>query len=411
MDVKGSNQSLVKTTNQALIIKAIREKGKMSRSDLAKLLSLSNPSVSKNVDNLIEKGLLIETGSLVTDVGRRPIMLEFNSHHGCVAVIDFSSSDGRICIADLDGNKLKYSRVEGGKIISRDMLEGVIVTLKSMLRDIGAKCGPLIGICIGVPGVVDPKNGRIHWSARIEGYKELDLVHMFNEVFGVPVTVKNDVNLAVCGERVFGCGDNAENMIYVNIDAGIGVGIVLDGKLYEGRRGFAGDLGVLLSDMDVAISSPRSDYMKLLLENKISTYSMVSECSAMLDSERETILRSIVSDSSEIVFNDLVKAYGMGDTAVRGILSKYARCIAVLLKNLVSLFDVDLLVIGGQTTRLGSSFINEITDFFLSLPGYATAQIRASRLLDTAVIYGGMSTAAQTAINAVIERISKTSSR
>lgn len=403
MEVKGSNQSLVKTTNQALIIKAIREKGKMSRSELAKLLSLSNPSVSKNVDNLIEKGLLIETGSLVTDVGRRPIMLEFNGHHGCVAVVDFSSSDGRICIADLDGNKLKYSRIEGGKIISKAMLEGVIFTLGSMLKDIGHKCGSLIGICIGVPGVVDPDTGKIHWSARIEDYKELDLVEMFGSAFNVPVTIKNDVNLAVCGERFFGCGDNAENMIYVNIDAGIGIGIVLDGQLYEGRRGFAGDLGVLLADMNTAVNADRSDYMKLLLENKISIYSMVNECAVMFDSSRETLLRTIVSNSSELVFNDLVKAYGMGDTAVRSILGKYAKNIAVLMKNLVSLFDVDLLVIGGPTTRLGSSFINDITDFFLSLPGYATAQIRASRLLDTAVIYGGMHTAAQTAINEIIE--------
>ncbi len=403
MEIKGSNQSLVKTTNQALIIKAIRENGKMSRSDIAKLLSLSNPSVSKNVDDLIEKGLLVETGSLVTDVGRRPIMLEFNGHHGCVAVVDFSSSDGRICIADLDGNKLKYSRVEGGKIISKDMLEGVIITLRSMLRDISGKCGQLEGICIGVPGVVDPETGRIHWSARIENFDDLDLVRMFNSAFNVPVTIKNDVNLAVCGERAFGCGNNAQNMIYVNIDAGIGIGIVLDGKLYEGRRGFAGDLGVLLADMTTAVNSDRSDYMKLLLENRISIYNMVSDCAEVFDSERETLLRTIVSSSSEIVFNDLVKAYGMGDAAVRGILNGYAKHIAVLMKNLVSLFDVDLLVIGGPTTRLGSSFINDITECFLALPGYATAQIRASRLLDTAVIYGGMFTAAQTAINSIIE--------
>ncbi len=407
MEIKGSNQSLVKTTNQALIIKTIREKGKMSRSEIAKHLSLSNPSVSKNVDDLIEKGLLIETGSLVTDVGRRPIMLEFNGHHGCVAVVDLSSSDGRICIADLDGNKLKYSRVEGGKIISRDMLDGIIVTLKSMLKDIGENNYPLVGICIGVPGVVEPESGRLHWSSRIENYEELDLKYMFNNEFNVPITIKNDVNLAVCGERVFGCGNNAQNMIYINIDAGVGIGIVLDGNLYEGRRGFAGDLGVILANMDVTVNTDRSEYMKLILENKISTYNMVSDAAAMFDAGRETVLRSIVSNSSEIVFTDLIKAYGMGDPAVRGILYNYAKYIAVLMKNLVSLLDVDLIVIGGQTTRLGSSFINDLTDYFLSLPGYATAQIRASRLLDTAVIYGGMHTASQIAINEIIEGSSK----
>lgn len=402
MSEKGSNQSLVKNTNQMLIIKTVRQRGKVSRSEIAKMLSLSNPSISKNVDDLIAKGLLVETGSVVTDVGRRPIMLEFNAHHGCVAVIDLSSNDGRICIADLDGNKIKYSRVEGGKIITKKNLEGIIITLRSMLADIGDRYGKLTCICIGVPGVIEPVTGHIHWSARIENYSELDLVKLFGDAFSVPVTVKNDVNLAVCGERVFGCGNGADSMIYLNIDAGIGAGIVIDGKLYEGGRGLAGDLGVVIPEIEKA-SGECSEHMQHVLENKLTYYCMINDTGKMLESGRETVLRTFVSDLSDLTFNDIVKAYGMGDEAVHEIMGRYARMIALLLKNLVSLFDVEMLVIGGPCTRLGSTFVNEITEYMLKLPGYATAQVRSSRLLDTAVIYGGMYTAAQVAIERIVE--------
>lgn len=402
MEEKGSNQSLVKNTNQMLIIKTVRQQGQISRTEMARMLSLSNPSVSKNVDDLLAKGILVETGSRVTDVGRRPIMLEFNANRGCVAVVDLSGADGRICIADLNGNKLKYSRVEGGKLITADILNGIIVTLRSMLRDMGSRHGKLVSICIGVPGVIEPKTGRIHWSARIENFREVDLKGMFTQAFNVPVTVKNDVNLAVCGERDFGCGNGARDMIYMNIDAGIGIGIVLDGKLYEGTRGFAGDLGVVMPDIYRASEGSGGDFMAQTMENNLSVYHMISDVAKMFDSGRETVLRTFVSDSSDITFNDIVKAYGMGDNAVISVMARYAKLIAVLMKNLVSLFDVELMVLGGPATRLGSTFINQITEYMLSLPGYAQAQIRGSRLLDTAVIYGGNYTAAQSAIEHIV---------
>lgn len=405
MEMKGSNQSLVKTTNQLLIIKEIRQNGQLSRSELAKRLKLSNPSVSKNVDDLISKGLIVETGSVVTDVGRRPIMLQFNGKHGCVAVIDLSSDDGRICIADLLGNKLKYSRIEGGKVFTVEILEGMIDTLRAMLSDIGNKCGKLIGICIGAPGVVDPSTGRIQWSSRFENFRELDLEYMFGKAFGVPVTVKNDVNLAVCGERIFGCGNGADSMIYINVDAGVGVGIVIDGKLYEGRRGFAGDLGVLLVDCEKALKASKDTggYMDMILENVLSIYSITNDVKAMFSGGKQTVLRTYVSSVDEITFSDIVKAYGMGDEQVTLVVDKYAKVLAILLKNLASLFDVELLVLGGQITKLGSSFTNVIMDSFLTFPGYSMADIRISRLLDTAVIFGGIDTATQNAIERIID--------
>lgn len=406
MEVKGSNQSLVKTTNQLLIVREVREHGRLSRSELAKRLSLSNPSVSKNVDDLINKGLLVETGSAVTDVGRRPIMLEFNGRHGCVAVIDLSSDDGRICIADLLGNKLEYSRVTGGKIITRENLSGIIYTMRAMLKNAADRCGPLVGICIGAPGVIEPGTGNIHWSARLEDFRELNLCEMFRNEFHVPVIVKNDVNLAVCGEKEFGCGKGCESMLYLSIDAGVGIGIVLGGKLYEGRRGFAGDLGVLMCDASKVADSPSggcTSYMDMMLENELSTYALVSDIRKVFDSERDTVLRTFITSSDEITFADVVKAYGMGDSAVIEILNRYAKFMAVLMKNLASLFDVDMIVLGGQITKLGSSFTNKITEEFLSFPGYSTTDIRTTKLLDTAVIFGGIDTATQYAIEQIVE--------
>ena len=402
--LKGSNQSLVKVTNQKLIIQEVREGKQLSRSDLAKKLQLSNPSVSKHVDDLLAKGLLIETGSLVTDVGRRPIMLEFNGTHGCVAVIDLSSTDARLFVADLLGNKLEYSRVDGGQIITAETLERIILTLHDMLTNLGERCGKLVGVCIGVPGVIEPETGRIRWSSRMENYETLDLKTMFEESFRAPVIVKNDVNLAVVGEQNYGAGVGLETMMLINIDAGIGMSVILGGKLYEGASGIACDIGVhmTMTDEEMETLTTCGDAMRYTLERRINVAKLTENVAEMMESGRETVLRDWVASGEELTFDDVVRAYGMNDPLVVQGVRRFARNIAVLCKNMCSLFDVETVMFGGAAAKLGNSFLNEITAFFGVLPGYSTAELTLSKLFDTGVIFGGVRTATDYAIDRII---------
>lgn len=406
MTQKGSNQSLVKVTNQHLIVHEVRAGHQLSRSDLAKKLQLSNPSVSKHVDDLIAKGLLIETGSLVTDVGRRPIMLEFNGKHGCVAVIDLSSTDARLCIADLLGNKLEYARVEGGQIITFDILERIILTLRDMLTNLGERCGKLVGICIGVPGRIDPETGKILWSSRVENYQELDIREMFQRAFRAPVLIKNDGNLAAVGEQSFGAGSGLSSLLMVNIDAGIGVSAIIDGKLYEGAGGFGCDFGVHMniSPDEIEKLQDGADCLDYMIERQMNIFRLTEEVAAMMETGRETVLREWVSTPSELTFDDVVRAYGMSDALAQQAVRRFARNVAVHCKNLCSLFDVELLLLGGTIAKLGTSFLNEILAFYNILPGYSRPEIKLSKLFETAVIFGGIGTATDYAIDRIIEK-------
>ncbi len=406
METKGSNQSLVKITNQHLIVREVRSNRQLSRSDLAKKLQLSNPSVSKHVDDLIAKGLIVETGSLVTDVGRRPIMLEFNAKHGCVAVIDLSSNDARICVADLMGNKLEYARVEGGQIITTEVLERIILTLRDMMTNLGDRCGRLVGICIGMPGIVEPETGRILWSIRVENYQEADICELFRKAFHAPVMLKNDVNLAVVGEQKFGAGGGVSSLMLVNVDVGIGIGVMIDGKLYEGAGGIACDIGVQLSASEEEIEGIQNglDCLQYMLEHKINVNRLTSRVASMMESGRETVLRDWISRPEELSFDDVVRAYGMSDPMTVQCVRGFARQIAVACKNLSSVFDVELILLGGAAARLGTPFINEITAFYGILPGYSHPDIKLSKLFDTAVIFGGIVAATDYAIDRIIEK-------
>ncbi len=397
MEHKGSNQSLVKVTNQNLILSEIRANSQLSRSELAKRLQLSNPSVSKHVDELLEKGLLIESGAQVTDVGRRPILLQFNNAHGCVAVIDLSSSNARLCVADLMGNKLEYSRVDGDSLITSEELNRIIYTLRDMLSHLGDRCGKLLGICVGVPGLVDPTTGLVLRSSRFSTDSEpANLPAILSAAFDVPVFVRNDINLAVSGEHIFGAGQEHSSLLLMHVNAAnVGLGAVIGGQPYDGARGFACDTdSMLLPSLDRAGSMcPLSEMLCLDC--------LVSDVRAVIADGRETLLKEWISDPSDLVFDDVARAWGMSDVAVSTTVRRYARRIAVTCQFLTSLFDPELILLGGQAAKLGSTFVSEVNRMYEALPGCST-KFQLAKLSDSAVIFGGIELATSQAISRII---------
>ena len=397
MENKGSNQSLVKTTNQNLILREIRAHKQLSRSELAKRLHLSNPSVSKHVDELLAKGLLVETGSLVTDIGRRPIMLKFNGTHACVACIDLSSSNARLCISDLLGNKLEYTRVEGDKLITREVIDRIVVTLHDMLNNLGDRCGALMGITIGAPGLIEPYTGRILRSNRFEkadGYP--DLTDIFYKAFNVPVIVRNDINLAVVGEHIFGAGQDHSSILMLSINvANAGLGAVINGRPYEGSHGYACSIeSILLPSSD--LSAPLRSLSDLLRLDQL-----VTTVRDMISDGRESMLREWLSDPADLTFDDISRAWGMSDIAVSSVVRKYTRGAALACRCLTALFDPELIIIGGQATKLGPPFIDEINHLYEELPG-CSADLTLAKLSDSAVIFGGIDLATQQAIDSIV---------
>lgn len=397
MEHKGSNQSLVKITNQNLILQEIRSSGQLSRSELAKRLQLSNPSVSKHVDELLAKGLLIESGSLVTDVGRRPIMLQFNGTYGCVAVIDLSSNDARLCVADLLGNKLEYARVDGDAVITADHLNHIIATLRDMLDHLGDRCGGLVGICVGVPGLVDPADGKVLRSPRISrGDDAPDLSAIIGLEFDVPVFVRNDMSLAVTGEHIFGAGRDYSSVLMININTfSAGLGAVINCSPYGGSRGYACDLDSFL------LPSYDKPGTMCTLPETICLDCLVREVREVIRDGRESILKEWINDPDELHFFDIARAWGMSDTAVCTMIRHYARRVAIAFQNITSLLDPELIVLGGDASKLGATFINEVNRLYDALPGCAT-ELKLAALSDSAVIFGGIDLASRQAVDRIV---------
>ena len=271
----GSKQRDVKNANHRLILTQLRQHDLLSRSELARMLSLSAPSISKNVDDLIGRNVLIETGTVATNVGRRPSLVGINRQYGCVAAVDFSSTDIRIAISNMKADMIDYGTVPGESRLNMSHLEQTIALLGEMLERHQMR-ERLLAISIGTPGDIDRQTGYFLYAPRFEDCTKLNLHTIFQEAFGVDVLVKNDVNLATMGENLFGAGGGCRNMLYIALDYGIGSGMILDGRLFEGARGFSGEIGLWLMDPQEAYERYRQNTLpdQLGLDSIVSCFAI-----------------------------------------------------------------------------------------------------------------------------------------
>lgn len=378
---KGRNQSIVKEINRTLIIEEVVAAGEISRSELAKKLNLSNPSVSKHVDALISKGILIETGAKKTVVGRRPIILQFNADYGCVAVIDLSKKEARICVSDLLGSKIETAHIEGGESISPELIGRAEAALHELLLKNGDKYGKLLGITVIVAGTVSSVTGEIRIEANVQPLRSTDICSLYSRSFDAHVFVKNAANLAVVGERFHGAGIGETSILYLGIDQALGLGVVSDGRIFEGMSGTACDISSVLLFNDPG-KRPRT------LAQIYGMESLVNMAKELFETAPDCVLNEWTVPEN-LSGEDIIRACSVGDKAVLSVVKRFAAITATACHDLSCLFDTNLIIIGGMASRLSDQFLDEVKACYALLPGCNNREIKLAKSTDN-TIFGGI---------------------
>ena len=391
MKTVGSKQRDVKNANHRLILTLLREHDLLSRSDLSRMLSLSAPSISKNVDDLIARGVLVETASVASNVGRRPNLVGINPNYGYVAAVDFSSEDIHVAIANMKAEMIDYGTVPGELRIGRATLERVIDCLRQMLER-HRIADRLLAVCVGTPGDINRQTGYFIYAPRFKDYTDLNLHDIFSDAFGVKVLVKNDVNLATMGEQLYGAGGNSPNMLYVAIDYGIGSGMILNNKLYEGARGFAGEIGLWLLD-------PRGVYAEYRnktpltcsnLDGLVTCFTIRQNIRQQLTGGRRSILQNWVENGDDVTLEQIFDAYNLRDKLCLEVVEEAAVELACALKNLIDFLDIEVVVLGGMVRRFGDSYLNTVKDFLSTVQPIFPPRLIWSKLGGESTMYGAI---------------------
>ena len=243
-----ADQESIRKVNASLVLNALRLHAPISRAELATITRLNRSTITNIVNSLIDDGLILEKEAMESKIGRPGIALTLRPEGGAVIGIEIGVGFISIILTDFVANILwrEYTDIpvmtERIDIISKaeDLIDQAITIANGMrLR--------LLGIGMGVPGLVDVQKGVLLFAPNL-GWSDVPLRLIFSQRFHLPLYVENEANLGALGEYYFGVGRDVDNFIYISSGMGLGGGVIINGQLFKGGRGFAGEIGHIQRD-------------------------------------------------------------------------------------------------------------------------------------------------------------------
>lgn len=274
----------------------------------------------------------------------------------------------------------------------QELLAAMVDTIQGAMADAGILEKKIECIAIGSPGPLDSKSGRILSTPNL-GSKDFPVCELLHAVFQVPVMLDNDVNAGTWGEYKFGVARDLRHVLGVSPGTGVGGAIILDGHLFRGARGFAGELGHMI----IQYEGPRCGCgLRGDLESLCSRSSLAKEAVHIAATGRSAVLAEKAgTDFKKVKSSALAKAYAEGEIEIVKLINRSAEMLGVGLGNLCTLFDPDAIVIGGGLVeKLGKGYLKRIKDSMSrhsANPAVNEVSLLLSSLGDDAVAKGAVS--------------------
>ncbi|MCM3701733.1 ROK family transcriptional regulator [Paenibacillus macerans] len=329
------DQQLIKKMNKTIVLDTIRQHQPLSRADISAAIGLNKATVSSLVSELIDSRLVAEIGPGESSGGRKPTLLLFNRSAGYAIGIDIRVNDLLAVLVDLEGNVLQEKTAALTDSSPDSVLEQIRKTIRQLAKKLPDSAYGIVGIGIGVPGLVDEKSRVV--SAPNLGWNQVDLLGPLTAEFGANIHIDNEANAGAIGEKLYGAGRDALNLIYLSIGIGIGSGIIVGGELYRGTSNFSGEVG----HMTVAEDGPLCR-----CGNRGCWETLASE-KALLD-RASKLWGHEVPDLEQIV-----RLAREGDPEAVRLLNETGAQLGIGLANLVNILNPELIVIGNRLSLAG----------------------------------------------------------
>ncbi|NJD10561.1 MAG: ROK family transcriptional regulator [Gemmatimonadetes bacterium] len=326
---------------------------RISRAEIARRASLSRSTVSVIVNELLGTGLVKETGAGQSSGGRRPIMLEFRDRARFILGVDVGATHVAVALTDLRGRVIAWRARDHAVRADPVGTRALIVALcDAALAEVPSSRGRLAGIGVGVPSPVDPANpGRLS-EVVLPAWQGQSGLEVLGERYGVPLLIDNDANLAALAEHWWGAGRDVADLAYIKLATGIGLGHILDGEIYRGSRGLAGEIGHLAIDLH---GQPCVCGLRGCLVTFVGTKELLARAGEL----RAAAPASMLPDGP-FTIAELEDAALAGDpVALQGI-AEAAEHLGLALAGLLNLNNPALVILGGGLVRVGELLLEPL---------------------------------------------------
>ncbi|MFS8096159.1 ROK family protein [Lentzea alba] len=317
----------MRVLNQRAVLDRLRRLGAATRPQIAKDTGLSKPTVGQALLDLERHDLVRPIGRTTAGPGRSAVVYEPNPAAGYVLGIDIGRERIRAAVADLGGSVV--ARVdERNRSRSASSLVRTVTDLASRtVADAGIALADVVVKVIGSPGVIDQRSRVVRHAPNLPGWESAGVLDGLESSLGPVVVVENDANLAALGEHVYGVARDARVFVCATVGTGIGMGIVVDGVLFRGAHGAAGEVGFL------PFGKSASDVQRGQFEDAAAAESVVA-----LAHERGLPARSA---------REVFSAARSGEAQALEVVRVEAERLAFLVASVAAVIDPELVVLGG----------------------------------------------------------------
>ena len=379
---KGSKNALLKKK----IITYYIYNGSSTITELSKELNLSIPTVTKIIGEMNEDGYINEYGKLETSGGRHPILYGLNPESGYFIGVNMNRFSLDIGMINFKGDLIFHkANIPYDLQNTTQAFDTLCDIVAEQIAGFNIDHDKIRNICIDVSGRVNPESG---YSYTIFNFSEQPLSEALTARIGYPVCIDNDTRALTYGEYISGCVDGEKDIIFVNASWGLAIGIVIDGKIYSGKSGFAGEFGHIPAfDNEILCHCGK----KGCLETEASGRALHRILLERVAGGETSILSGKIADGEQITLDEIIDAINREDPLCIEILEEIGQKLGKQIASLINIFNPELVIIGGRLS-LVDEYLTEpiksaIRKYSLNLVN-KDSLIAVSKLKDKAGVIG-----------------------
>lgn len=355
--------------------------------DLSKELDLSVPTVTKLINEMCEEGYINDYGKQETTSGRHPSLYGLKPESGYFIGVDIKKFALNIGIINFKGDMVELKMDIPYKFENtQEAMEKLCELVRNFIKKTGINKEKILNACINISGRVNPESG---YSFSMFNFSERPLAEVLTEKIGYSVCIDNDTRAMTYGEQIQGCVKGEKDIIFVNISWGLGIGIIIDGKIYTGKSGFSGEFGhVNTFDNEILCHCGK----KGCLETEASGSALYRILRERINNGESSILsQRSKGEENPITLHEIIETINKEDLLCIEIVEEIGQKLGRRIAGLISIFNPELVIIGGTLSETADYIVQPIKTaikkYSLNLVN-KDANIAVSKLKEKAGVVG-----------------------
>ncbi len=356
IDSKKSVVDYKKSVSRRGVLAELYQSEVSTLAQLAKSLHSSVPSITNIVEELVNEKWVSTFGTAVGNHGRRPVLFGLSTQEKYVVALDISTHDTKVVIMNLQREVIFRKDIKLGLEDNPRFAKALLEFTRKALEESQVEASHFVAIGISMPGLIQFQSGTNMTYRRIN-QEEKPLSALISEEFNLPVFVINDTKATVLGEHRFGLARGKKHVLAINIDWGVGLGIILNGEIFQGASGFAGELGHIQMDPDGELCHCGKVGC---LDTITSARSLIRRVQRGLNEGRVSKLSAYMDHIEDIDIETIIEAALEGDAFAIDILFDVGTVLGKGLSMAVHLFNPEIVIVDGIVVKADQFITNPI---------------------------------------------------